>query len=158
VSRSSGITGIEHIAVVTRRIEEAEAHYGDLFNAVVAFRTALYEGDWVAIEAQHDWEAIRRARLKIQMSFLRAGALTIAVTAETADKDGPLGHACLACTDAGYRRIRDRVRALRLREHREPLGTFRFVDAFGVRWEILRPGDEPHRPPRRLDLRSGRVT
>jgi catechol 2,3-dioxygenase-like lactoylglutathione lyase family enzyme len=157
VSRASGITGVEHVAIVTRRIEEAESHYGDLFEAVVVFRSALYEGQWVAIDASHSWEAVRRARLKIQVSMLRAGALTIAVTADSADKAGPIGHVCLACTDTAYRRIRERVRALRLREHPQPLGTFRFIDAFGVRWELLRPGDQPHRPPRTLDLRSGRV-
>ena len=158
MSRASGITGIEHVAVVTRRIEEAESHYGDLFEAVVVFRSALYEGEWVAIDGRYPWDAIRSARLKIQLSMLRAGALTIALTADASDKAGPLGHVCLACTDAAYRRIRERVRALRLREHPQPLGTFRFIDALGVRWELLRPGDQPHRPPRNLDLRSGRVT
>jgi len=159
VAKTSGITGIQHVAVLTPRLEEAEEHYRELFEAEVAFRSGVYEGDWVAVDARHDWEAIRRSRLlKIHMTFLRAGALTIAAIDEPAGRDGALGHVCLSCTEAELRRIRDQVRALGLREHRDAPGVFRFRDLFGVLWEATRANEVAHRPSRSLDLGSGRVT
>jgi catechol 2,3-dioxygenase-like lactoylglutathione lyase family enzyme len=159
VARGSGITGVQHVAVLTPRLEQAEAHYRELFEAEVVFRSGVYEGEWVAVDARHDWEAIRRSRLlKIHMTFLRAGALTIAAMDEPAGKDGALGHVCLACTEAELRRIREQVGALGLREHRDAPGVFRFRDTFGVLWEATRLNEEAHRPSRTLDLGTGRVT
>jgi catechol 2,3-dioxygenase-like lactoylglutathione lyase family enzyme len=158
VAKPPGITGIQHVAVLTPRLENAERHYADLFDAAVQFRTAIHEGEWVAIDPRHDWEAIRRARVQIHMSFLRAGALTVAVINEPGGPSGPLGHVCIECTDAEARRIRDRVRALGLRVPRDEPGTFRFRDEFGVHWEVTRDRDGAHRPSKRLDLGTGRVT
>jgi len=155
----SGITGIQHVAVLTPRLEEAEKHYAVLFEAEVVFRSGVYEGESVTIDPSHDWEAIRRSRLlKVHMSSLRSGALTIAVIDEPSGKDGAIGHVCIACSDAEGRRIRDQVSALGLREHRDAPSVFRFRDAFGVLWELARSNEEAHRPSRRLDLGTGRVT
>ena len=159
MARGSGITGIQHVAVLTPRLEQAETHYAQLFEAEVVFRSGLYEGEWVGVDARHDWETIRRSRLlKIQMTFLRAGALTIAAIDEPAGKDGALGHVCLECTDAEMRRIREQVTALGLREHRDAPGVFRFRDELGALWEVARAKEEAHRPARTLDLGTGRVT
>jgi catechol 2,3-dioxygenase-like lactoylglutathione lyase family enzyme len=159
VARGSGITGIQHVAVLTSRLEQAETHYAQLFEAEVIFRSGLYEGDWVGVDARHDWESIRRSRLlKVQMTLLRAGALTIAAIDAPAGRDGTLGHVCLLCTDAEGRRIKEQVSAMGLREHRDAPGVFRFRDAFGAMWEISRQGEDPHRPSRTLDLGTGRVT
>ena len=159
MARGSGITGIQHVAVLTSRLEQAETHYSELFEAEVVFRSGLYEGDWLGVDANHDWESIRRSRLlKIQMTLLRAGALTIAAIDAPTGKDGALGHVCLVCTDAEGRRIKEQVAGLGLREHRDAPGVFRFRDGFGAMWEISRQGEEPHRPPHTLDLGTGRVS
>jgi catechol 2,3-dioxygenase-like lactoylglutathione lyase family enzyme len=159
VAKGPGITGIQHVAVLTPRLEDAERHYAQLFEAEVQFRSGAYEGDEVAVDARYDWETIRRSRLlKLHATFLRAGALTIVAMDEPAGKDGALGHVCIACTDPELRRIREQVGALGLREYRDAPGVFRFRDAFGVLWEAARSNEEAHRPSRTLDLGSGRVT
>jgi len=89
---------------------------------------------------------------------MRAGALTIAAIDEPGGKEGALGHVCIECTEAEGRRIRDQVRALELREHRDAPGVFRFRDALGVLWEVARSNEIAHRPSRTLDLGTGRVT
>ena len=159
MAKAPGIAGVQHVAVLTPHLEQAESHYRDLFEAEVSFRAGVYEGEWVAVEARYDWDTIRRSRLlKVHMSLLRAGGLTIAAVDEPGGKDGALGHVCLACTDVEGRRIREQVTALGLREHRDAPGVFRFRDAFGVLWEIVRHDEQPHRPSRTLDLGTGRVT
>jgi len=158
VAKVPGISGIQHVAVLTARLEEAEKHYSTLFETKVVFRCGTYEGEWVAVDPGHDWETIRRSRLlKVQMTLLRAGALTIAAIDAPAGRDGALGHVCLLCTDAEGRRIKEQVGAMGLREHRDAPGVFRFRDAFGAMWEISRQDEEPHRPSRTLDLGTGRV-
>ncbi|MEX2554276.1 MAG: VOC family protein [Actinomycetota bacterium] len=159
MAKTSGILGVDHVAVFTARIERAESHYGDLFGATVLFRATTHHGTWVAIDADATWDQIRRRGLRVEASFLRAGVVTIIAADEPSPgKGGPLNHVGLGTGDAEFKRIRDRVRALGLREHEGDSDTFKFRDELGVLWEVSRGMEAAHRPPKRLDLGTGRVT
>ena len=158
MARGSGITGIQHVAVLTPHVEEAEEHYATLFHAETQFRTTTVAGEVVLIDRRHGWDAIHAAGVKVNMSYMQAGSLTLAVIDEAPGREGALGHVCLACTEQELKRIREAVRDLELREHRDAPGVFRFRDAFGVLWEATHAADVAHRPDRKLDLGTGQVT
>src|SRR5688572_27969858 len=104
MAQTSGILGVDHVAVVTSRIEEAEKHYAELFEAVVLFRGTTHRGAWVTIDGDGDWNEIRRRGIRIEGSFLRAGGLTIALLDEpAAGKSGPVNHVGIGCADATVR-------------------------------------------------------
>lgn len=158
MAKPSGILGVNHVAVHTSRIEEGEGLYADLFGADVQYRAGQYGGEWVAIDAKEGWDAIRRTRrLSVHVSLVRAGPLTIALIDEPTGRAGPLGHVCLTVTDQMQKLIRERAKALELREIPGEPGGFRFRDRLGVIWEIAREREAFHRPERRLDLGTGRV-
>ena len=155
----TGILGVDHIAVFTSRLEDAERHYAELFGATVLFRGLMHNGEWVAVDGDAAWEDVRRRGLRLESTFLRAGGVTIIVTDEpSSGKDGPLNHVGVGASDAEFKRIRDQVRALGLREHESGADTFKFRDELGVLWEVSRGIEAAHRPPKRLDLGTGRVT
>lgn len=151
-----GITGVDHVAVLTPDIEAAEEHYEKLFGARVLFRGATHEGEDVLIDRRHGWDEIRRLKLRVEWSFLRAGGLTIGVIGRRAGREGPVDHVGIGCTEPELRRIRERVRGMKLRVYPDTLGTFKFRDQFGVLWEVSR-GMGVAAPTRRLDLGTGRV-
>jgi catechol 2,3-dioxygenase-like lactoylglutathione lyase family enzyme len=158
VAKTSGILGVDHIAVFTPRLEEAERHYAALFGAAVLFRGLTHQGSWVSVDGDASWDDVRRRGLRLESTFLRAGSVTIIVSDEPApSKDGPLNHVGIGTSDGEFKRIRDQVRALGLREHEGGSDTFKFRDRFGVLWEVSRGMEAAHRPPKRLDLGSGRV-
>ena len=116
MARASGILGVDHVAVVTSRVEEAEKHYAELFEAHVLFRGATQRGIWVTIDGEEDWTEIRRHGIRIEGSFLRAGGLTISVLDEPPPaKTGPINHVGLGCSDAEVRTIKERVKRAGLR-------------------------------------------
>lgn len=159
MARTSGILGVNHVAVFTSRLEEAERHYGSLFQAAVLFRGMTHTGSWVGIDGDASWDDVRRRGLRVESTFLRAGGVTIIVTDEPSPgKGGPLNHIGIGTSDTEFKRIRDQVRALGLREHESGSDTFKFRDEFGVLWEVSRGMEAAHRPPKRLDLGTGRVT
>ena len=157
MTKRSGILGVDHIAVFTARIEEAEAAYVDLFQATVLFRGTTHRDTWVAIDATHPWEEIRRRGIRVEATFLRAGGLTIVIADEPQiGRGGPLNHVGIGTSDGEFRRIKERVRELGLRFREDSLESFKFHDAFGVLWEVSR-GAEISRPSKRLDLETGRI-
>ncbi len=156
--KASGILGVDHVAVFTPRLEHAESHYAAIFGADVLFRGTNHQGVWVAIDGDASWEDVRRRGLRVESTFLRAGGVTIIVTDETSPgKDGPLNHVGIGCSDAEFKRIRDQVRALGLREHESSSDAFKFRDDLGVLWEASRGMEAAHKPTKRLDLGTGRV-
>jgi catechol 2,3-dioxygenase-like lactoylglutathione lyase family enzyme len=158
MAKSRGIIGVDHVAVFTPRIEEAERFYRDLFGAEVLFRSARHKREWVGIDADATWAEIRRRGIEVGVAFLRAGGLTVAVADEPAPgKGGPLNHVGVGCSEPEFRRIRDRARELGLRVPEDTPESFKFHDPFGVLWEVSR-GMEIEPPRRRLDLGSGRVS
>ena len=158
MARTSGILGVNHIAVFTSRLEEAEQHYASLFGASVLFRGTTHKGEWVAIDGDAAWEDVRRRGLRVEATFLRAGGVTIIAADEPSPgKDGPLNHVGVGVGDAEFKRIRDTVRSMGLREHESEANSFKFRDALGVLWEVSRGMEAAHRPPRKLDLGTGRV-
>jgi catechol 2,3-dioxygenase-like lactoylglutathione lyase family enzyme len=159
VAKASGILGVDHVAVFTARLEDAETHYAALFGATVLFRGMMHKGSWVGIDGDASWDDVRKRGLRVESTFLRAGSVTIIVTDEASSgKDGPLNHIGIGTSDAEFKRIRDQVRGLGLREHEGGSDTFKFRDRFGVLWEVSRGMEAAHRPPKRLDLGTGRVT
>lgn len=158
MAKTSGILGVDHIAVFTSRLEDAERHYAALFGATVLFRGLMHKGEWVAVDGDAAWEDVRRRGLRVESTFLRAGGVTIIVTDEpTGGKDAPLNHVGIGTSDAEFKRIREQVRALGLREHESGSDTFKFRDQLGVLWEVSRGMEAAHRPPKKLDLGTGRV-
>jgi catechol 2,3-dioxygenase-like lactoylglutathione lyase family enzyme len=158
VPKASGILGVDHVAVVTSSIREAEAQYGDLFATNVIFRVARYRGDWVTIDAQATWDEIARGRVRIEGSMLRAGGLTISVLDESGQgKAGSINHVGIGCADVEWRRIKEVARKLGLRFLEDSLEAFKFLDGFGVIWEVSR-GMDVKASGKRLDLRTGEVT
>ena len=158
MARASGILGVDHVAVVTSRVEEAEKHYAELFEAHVLFRGATQRGIWVTIDGEEDWTEIRRHGIRIEGSFLRAGGLTISVLDEPPPaKTGPINHVGLGCSDAEVRTIKERVKRAGLRIVEDGPEGFKFPDMFGVLWEVSR-GMELRRSGKRLDLGTGRVS
>ncbi|MGH2727140.1 MAG: hypothetical protein ACRDKS_09200 [Actinomycetota bacterium] len=159
MTKGPGILGVDHVAVFTARLEEAEAHYGLLFSAEVLFRGTTHQGAWVAIDGDASWVDVRRRGLRVESTFLRAGAVTIIATDDASPgRGGPLNHIGIGCSDAEFKRIRDQVRALELREHESSSDAFKFRDEFGVLWEVSRGMEAAHKPAKRLDLGTGRVT
>jgi catechol 2,3-dioxygenase-like lactoylglutathione lyase family enzyme len=157
MAKASGIIGVDHVAIVTSRIEEAERHYGALFGAQVLFRGTTHRGAWVAIDGASGWEDIRRRGVTVDSAFLRAGGLTIALLGDAAGgKAGPVNHVGLGCSDAEVRRIKEAVEGLGLRFLEDSLEGFKFLDGFGVTWEVSR-GMDTRPPAKRLDLRTGQV-
>ena len=154
---SSGILGVDHIAIVTSKFEEAESHYGDLFGARVVFRGATVRGVWAIIDGDPGWADIRRRGVAIDSSFLRAGVLTIALLNEPGGKSGPINHIGIGCTDAEMRRIKERAKAAELRFIEDDVAGFKFLDRFGIVWEISR-GMEFNASGPRLDLETGTLT
>jgi catechol 2,3-dioxygenase-like lactoylglutathione lyase family enzyme len=153
----SGILGVDHVAVVTSRVEEAEKHYAELFEARVLFRGATQRGIWVTIDGEEDWTEIRRHGIRIEGSFLRAGGLTISVIDESPPaKTGPINHVGIGCSDAEVRSIKERVKRAGLRILEDGAEGFKFLDGFAVVWEVSR-GMELRRSGKRLDLGTGRV-
>ena len=156
--KTSGILGVDHVAVFTPRLEQAERHYAALFGATVLFRGLMHQGAWVAVDGDASWEDVRRRGLRLESTFLRAGSVTIIVSDEPSPgKDGPLNHVGIGTSDTEFKRIRDQVRALGLREHESGSDTFKFRDELGVLWEVSRGMKAAHRPPKKLDLGTGRV-
>jgi hypothetical protein len=157
MTKASGIIGVDHVAIVTKRIEDAERHYGELFDAEVLFRGTTHRGVWVAINGTPGWDEIRRRGVTVDSAFLRAGGLTIALLGEsTGGKAGPVNHVGLGCSDAEVRRIKEAVKRLGLRIVEDSLEGFKFLDMFGVTWEVSR-GMETRPPAKRLDLSTGQV-
>jgi hypothetical protein len=157
VPKASGILGVDHVAVVTSRIQEAEGHYGDLFATRVLFRIARHHGEWVTIDGQATWEEIARLRVRIEGSMLRAGGLTISLLDESGQgKTGSINHVGIGCADAEVRRIKEVARRLGLRFLEDGLTSFKFLDGFGVIWEVSR-GMDVKGSGRHLDLHSGEV-
>jgi hypothetical protein len=158
VAKASGILGVDHVAVVTSRIEEAERHYAELFSARVGFRVARHRGVWVTIDGEATWEEIGRRAVRIEGSMLRAGGLTISVLDESGQgKAGSINHVGIGCADAEVRRIKEVARKLGLRFLEDSLSSFKFLDHFGVIWEVSR-GMDVKASGKRLDLRTGEVT
>jgi hypothetical protein len=158
MAKTSGILGVDHVAVFTKHIREAERHYAELFEAVVLFRLVIHRGSSVGVDAAFGWDAIARQGLRVSSSFLRAGGLTLIVSDEPAGKDGPLNHVGIGCAEPEFRRIRELVRDRRLRVLEEGAGGFKFVDELGLIWEIGRGMEAARRPDTMLDLGTGRVT
>ena len=158
MAKPSGILGVDHVAVFTSRIEEAEGHYAELFGATVLFRTAAQRGTWATIEGNPGWDDLRRLGVTVAASFLKAGGLTIAISeGPVPGKGGPLNHVGIGCSEAEVRRIKEKARALGLRFLEDEVQAFKFIDRFGVIWEISR-GMELTPPTKRLDLRTGRIS
>lgn len=154
--KSSGIIGVDHVAIATARIEEAEKHYAELFGAVVLWRSTIVRGEWATIDGDPGWDEIHRHRIKVDSAFLRAGALTIALIDEPAGKAGPVNHVGVGCSDPEARRIKETAKRLGLRFLEDSLEGFKIIDAIGVTWEISR-GTDVKGPAKRLDLGSGRI-
>ena len=154
--KQSGIIGVDHVAIATARIEDAERHYAELFGTTVIFRGTTMRGEWAAIDGDPGWDEIRRRGIKVDSAFLRAGPLTIALLDEPGGKTGPINHVGLGCSDAEVRRIKETAKRLGLRFLEDSLEGFKVLDIFGVTWEISR-GMELKPPARRLDLRSGQI-
>ena len=155
MAKASGILGVDHVAVVTSRIEEAEKHYAELFDAQVLFRATTHRGTWVTIDADQGWDEARRRGVRIEGAFLRAGGLTISLLDEKAPgKGGPLNHLGIGCSDAEVRRIKERAKGLGLRFLEDSLEGFKFLDLIGIVWEVSR-GMEIKRSGKKLDLRTG---
>jgi hypothetical protein len=154
--KPSGILGVDHVAIATARIEDAEKHYGELFGATVMFRGTTVRGVWAAIDGDPGWDEMRRRGIKVDSAFLRAGPLTIALLSEPGGKVGPVNHVGLGCADAEVRRISETARRLGLRFLEESLEGFKILDMFGVTWEISR-GMDVKPPGKRLDLQTGRI-
>ena len=153
----SGIIGVDHVAVFTGRVEETERHYEELFDAVVLFRVTQYRGTWATIDRGYGWQEIKRRGVKVDSTFMRAGGLTIAISAErSSGKEGPVNHVGIGCSDPEFRRIRAQAGALELRFLEDGLTMFKFVDRFGVIWEVSR-GMEPAPPATRLDIGTGQL-
>jgi catechol 2,3-dioxygenase-like lactoylglutathione lyase family enzyme len=157
VAKPSGILGVDHVAIFTKRIQEAEQNYEELFGAVVLFRHVIHRGSPIAVDPIYGWDEIARRGLQVASSFLRAGALTLIVSDEPAGKDGPVNHVGIGCTEPEFRRIRELVRDRRLRVLEEGAGGFKFVDPLGLIWEIGRGADAAKRPDKTLDLGTGRI-
>lgn len=158
MGKPGGILGVDHVAVVTSRIEEAEGIYGDLFQTRVVFRVAKHRGVWVTIDGEASWQDIARRAVRIEGSMLRAGGLTISVLDESGQgKAGSINHVGLGCADAEVRRIKEVARKLGLRFFEDSLDSFKFLDAFGVIWEVSR-GMDVKASGKRLDLKTGEVT
>ena len=158
MAKASGILGVDHVAVVTSRIQEAERHYADLFATRVVFRIAKYRGVWVTIDGDAPWEEIARRAVRIEGSMLRSGGLTISVLDESGQgKTGSINHVGIGCADAEVRRIKEVARKLGLRFLEDSLETFKILDRFGVIWEVSR-GMDVKASGKRLDLRTGEVT
>ncbi len=156
MAKTSGIIGVDHVAVATARIEEAERHYVDLFGATVLFRGTTVRGVWAAIDGDPGWDEIRRRGIAVDSAFLRAGELTIALLDEPAGKVGPINHVGIGCSDAEVRRIKDAAERLGLRFLEDSLEGFKILDIFGVTWEVSR-GMEIKPPNMRLDLKTGQI-
>jgi catechol 2,3-dioxygenase-like lactoylglutathione lyase family enzyme len=156
MAKPSGILGVDHVAIATARIEEAERHYGELFGAAVLFRGATVRGVWAAIDGDPGWDEMKRRGIKVDSAFLQAGLLTIALLDEPGGKTGPINHVGLGCSDAEVRRIGEAARRLGLRFLEESLEGFKILDIFGVTWEISR-GMDIKPPAKRLDLTTGRI-
>jgi catechol 2,3-dioxygenase-like lactoylglutathione lyase family enzyme len=156
VAKTSGIIGVDHVAIATGRIEEAERHYGELFGTTVMFRGATVRGVWAAIDGDPGWDEIRRRGITVDSAFLRAGALTIALLDEPAGKVGPINHVGIGCADAEVRRIKETAKRLGLRFLEDSLEGFKILDIFGVTWEVSR-GMEIKPPGKRIDLKSGQI-
>jgi len=156
MAKTSGIQGVNHVAVFTSRVEEAERLYVELFGATVLFRATLHRGEWVGVDPAYEWADIRKRGLTVQASFLRAGGLTVIVSDEPAGKLGAINHVGIGCTEPEFRRIKELVRERRYRMPEQGADGFKFVDELGVIWEITR-GMEAAKRPKMLDLRSGRI-
>ena len=158
MAKTSGILGVDHVAVVTSRIEEAEEHYADLFGTSVVFRVARHRGVWVTIDGEATWEEIARRAVRIEGSMLRSGGLTISVLDESGQgKTGAINHVGIGATDAEVRRVKEAARKLGLRFLEDSLSSFKILDRFGVIWEVSR-GMDVTASGKRLDLRTGEVT
>ena len=156
--KASGILGVDHVAVVTSRIRAAEDQYAELFGARVIFRVARYRGEWVTIGGRATWEEIARARVRIEGSMLRAGGLTISVIDESGQgKTGSINHVGIGCTDPEQRRIKEVARTVGLRFLEDGLASFKFLDGFGVIWEVSR-GMDVKGSGKTLDLQTGEVS
>jgi catechol 2,3-dioxygenase-like lactoylglutathione lyase family enzyme len=158
VSKTSGIIGVNHVAIFTPKVREGEAFYTELFGATVLHRGVTFRGSWVAIDAAYSWDDIARRGLVVENSFMRAGGLTLIVSNEPGGKLGPINHVGIGCTEPEYRRIRELVRRRGSRVVEEGAEGFKFVDDLGVIWEITRGMDAAKRPEAVLDLGSGRMT
>jgi len=157
MAKTSGILGVDHVAVFTPRMEEAEGFYRDVFQATLLFRATTHRGTWAAIDAAYTWDEIRARGVRVEASFLRAGGLTIIVSDEASPATrGVLDHVGIGCGDAEVRRVKERVRVLGLKMPEESPGGFKFRDPFGVTWEVSRGMEAAKRPPD-LDLGTGRV-
>ena len=154
--KQAGIIGVDHVAIATARIEEAERHYAELLGTTVMFRGTTMRGEWAAIDGDAGWDEIRRRGIKVDSAFLRAGPLTIALLDEPGGKAGPINHVGLGCADAEAKRIKETAKRLGLRFLEDSLERFKILDIFGVTWEISR-GMEIKPPAKRLDLRSGQI-
>ena len=159
MAKAPGILGVDHLAVFTSQIEQAEQHYGELFGAQVLFRGTTHRGTWVGIDAAYGWDDIRKRGIRVKASFLRAGAVTIIVSDEPhAEKPGSLNHVGIGCSEPEHRRIKELVRAKGLRVIEEGIDGFKFIDALGLIWDVNRGMDAAKRPEHMLDIFSGRIT
>ncbi len=156
MAKPSGIIGVDHIAIATARIEEAERHYGELFGATVMFRGTTVRGVWATIDGDPGWDEIKRRGIKVDSAFLRAGPLTIALLHEPGGKTGAVNHVGLGCSDPEVRRIKETAKRLGLRFLEESLEGFKILDVFGVTWEVSR-GMDIRPPTKRLDLQTGQI-
>jgi len=157
MAKTSGIQGVDHIAIFTSRVEQAERLYVELFGARVLFRGTTLRGEWVGIDPTHGWDDIRRRGLTVQASFLRAGGLTVIVSDERTGKLGPINHAGIGCTEPEYKRIKQLVGQRSYRVLERGADGFKFVDEIGVIWEVSRGMEAARRPAKMLDLRTGRI-
>jgi catechol 2,3-dioxygenase-like lactoylglutathione lyase family enzyme len=159
MAKASGILGVDHVAVFTPKLEEAERHYADLFGTTVLFRGTMHRGTWVGIDPAYSWDDIRKRGIRVQASFLRAGGVTIIVSDEPhGDKTGPLNHVGIGCSEPEFRRIKDLVRSKGLRVLEEGADGFKFIDELGLIWDVNRGMDAAKRPKDMLDIFSGRIT
>jgi len=158
VAKASGILGVDHVAVFTSRIREAEEIYGELFGAAVLHRGVTFRGVWQAVDARYGWDDFAKRGLKVEASFMRAGALTLVVSDEPAGpRPGTLNHVGIGCSDAELKRIRELVRERRWRVLEEGADGFKFIDPIGVTWDADRGMDAAKPPEKMLDLDSGRM-
>lgn len=137
-----------HAALVVDDLPEAESFYRTLFEMDVLFREGTRDDEYGKVPDDLDWETAVDDGVEPGMSFLRNGALSLALAEdedEGAVDGGRVDHLAFQVSEADFDSLRRRVRDLDC-EVDEREKTVFVTDRYGVEWELKTASPPPRCP------------
>jgi catechol 2,3-dioxygenase-like lactoylglutathione lyase family enzyme len=127
-----------HMALLVTDLQNAERFYSQLFDLQVQFREARTIDGWATLPPGAGWPEAIAAGIQLELSFLRNGALVLALerASEMTADSGRISHLAVTVDPAAMAELKRRAAELGCQITLDHPRTLLFMDPFGIRWEL----------------------